>query len=93
MVCGANTTFSSDHSGLSRRQRFGIADVEHGSGNAAMLQRVDERRLVDERAPTDVAKDRLRRHCGDDARGNEADGALRLGQRHDDGIGLRDGSL
>ena len=31
-----------------------LVDVEHGAGDGACAQRIDQRRLVDDRAATDV---------------------------------------
>lgn len=48
--------------GVGGRQRLGVEDVETGTGNAPRPQRVDERRLVDDRAARGVDQQRGRLH-------------------------------
>ena len=60
--CGVTITLSIASSGLSGVDRLLLEHVERGAGDAARLQRGDQRRLVDDRSARDVDEIRGRLH-------------------------------
>jgi hypothetical protein len=72
------------------RQRFGVDDVEAGSGQSGGCERVGERRLIDQFTASDVDEHGVRRHRCDHLGADDPPGLGSERQGHDDGVGVAD---
>jgi hypothetical protein len=71
---------------VARRQRLVVHRVECGTGQPAVLQCLDERRLVRQRTAADVDEPRARLHRREDGRTDHSAGLLREWRREDDEV-------
>ena len=72
-----------------RRQRLLVVDVEARAGDAALLQRGDQRRLVDQRPAAGVHEERARLHPRELGRADDAARAVRQDEVQGHHVGLR----